>query len=443
VTKQEQVNSIRSFLRRIFSTGDAIEIRGLGAPGKGTMRLLTTDFSLAANVASKMSEWSADVYFTLNPIRPTSKYADRATWNWPYVNAVFTAGDKDIDTRNIYLVDVDPVRPSGTAATAEQRDSAMKVATTIRQALTERGWPEPIVIDSGNGTHLLFKGDRCAPGGEILRHALKFLKSTFSTTAAEVDHSVHNAARISRLPFTMNKKAGRMASVIEYPKTFDPLPACKIHHLATEGGLKTHYDAAKPTSDRQLLLDEDGVRRLIAEFPGQLHLARVTHRDGETHFGFSECPFAGRAHVDQGTGTGKSAIMLGPDWIGYSCFAGDCAEHTFSDLLRLLHRKTGRRPSMQIWETDDAVLEARWGGVEDVSKRTPAPKLTTAEIEAQLPVFETDYAPRAEARLKATEEWQRDYAAWKAREFPFEDFTALLGVTLHSDGVWRDPPEIT
>jgi hypothetical protein len=323
----------------------------------------------------------------------------------------------------------------------------------VRAALTERGWPEPIVIDSGNGCHLLYKGDRCAPGGEILKLALKFLSSTFSTDAAKVDVTVFNPARISRLPFTINKKAARTASVLEYPKTFDAVPAWKIHNLATEGGLKQDYDIAKPTLDRTLLLDEEGVRRLIAEFPRQLHLDRVTHCDGITYFGLSECPFVGRAHSDQNTGAGKTAIMLGADWIGFKCFSDNHGgqEATFGNLLHLLHRATGRRPSMPIWETDDAALAERWGGIEDVSQRSKMEdfrlpprqrwviaierKLTDAQIEYGLDMFAAEHMPRWEARQRATEEWQQD-AAWKAREFSLEDFAALLWAKQCSDGVW-------
>ena len=73
--REIQVRNIEHFLRTLFEPGDIIEIRGLGSPKYGTMRILTRDFNRAARAAVKMSAEGADTYFGLNPVAADSQYA--------------------------------------------------------------------------------------------------------------------------------------------------------------------------------------------------------------------------------------------------------------------------------------------------------------------------------------------------------------------------------
>jgi hypothetical protein len=98
-------------------------------------------------------------------------------------------------------------------------------------------------------------------------------------------------------------------------------------------------------------------------------LFRVSQDGPNTFFALTACPFAGRPHRDQLVGRGKTTLMLRPDSIGFSCFSDECHDHSFSDLLRLLHEQTGRHPSMKIWgEPDLEPMIKRWGGVVDVTQ---------------------------------------------------------------------------
>jgi hypothetical protein len=136
-------------------------------------------------------------------------------------------------------------------------------------------------------------------------------------------------------------------------------------------GRLSDYDRIRRQSfnSRELLIDEAGVRRLIEEFPKQLTLFRVSPDGPDTFFALTACPFIGRPHRDQLVGRGKTTLMLRPDSIGFSCFSDECHDRSFSDLLRLLHKQTGRRPSMKIWgEPDLEPMIKRWGGVVDVAQ---------------------------------------------------------------------------
>jgi len=337
MTQREQVHGIYKFLRRLYSGGELIEIRGL---------------------------------YPEKPINPSSWYARDIEHDDPLRHVWRTAADRDILCRFHYLIDVDPVRETS-AATPEQRQAAIETAQQVRDYLRDNGWSEPIaVIDSGNGVHLLYRGDGCSADDSILKFALKALAMKFNG-ACKIDTVVGNPARISRMPYTKNLKAGRMASVIEYPGGWQPVPPWKVYHLALEGGYRSPYDYHRSTRshDGTLLIDEEGVLCLIDEFPDQLLLDGVSQKDDATYFALESCPFKGAPHRGQEVGFGKTTIILRPNSIGFNCFSDDCADHTFTDLLRLLHEQTGRWPSMPIWEDDMAALEARWGGVDDLSPR--------------------------------------------------------------------------
>lgn len=73
------------------------------------------------------------------------------------------------------------------------------MALRIRDALTQRGWPEPVFADSGNGAHLLYKIDLPADDGGIVERILQQLDAEFSTPAVVVDKKTFNPARIWKL----------------------------------------------------------------------------------------------------------------------------------------------------------------------------------------------------------------------------------------------------
>lgn len=135
------------------------------------------------------------VYTTLNPLNPDllarscNRLADYAR---------NTTGDKDV-TRRIWLpIDVDPVRPAGICANDQEKKAALDTARAVGQFLAEAGFPDPLVGDSGNGGHLLYRVD--LDNSEEVKNALmrfyELLAREFNTPATTVDTTVYNAARI-------------------------------------------------------------------------------------------------------------------------------------------------------------------------------------------------------------------------------------------------------
>ena len=116
--------------------------------------------------------------------------------------------DIHVEHRRWLYVDFDPVRPKESNATEAEHDQAQAVAQVCREYLQELGWPDPVQMDSGNGYALLYRVDlpNDEPSRELVKGCLHALAQRFTDDLVEVDKSVHNAARLCRLPGTINRK---------------------------------------------------------------------------------------------------------------------------------------------------------------------------------------------------------------------------------------------
>src|SRR5262249_55082426 len=147
---------IEQTLHRFCRNRDALEIRALNCqPGNFVTSGYFGEDHLgeAAHLATAIKNASG-IYFTLNPVK-ADLLARAANRLQPRPNFSATS-DGDIDRRERLLIDFDSVRVSGISATNEEKSAAIQRAEDCRQYLAERGWPEPIFADSGNGAHLLY-----------------------------------------------------------------------------------------------------------------------------------------------------------------------------------------------------------------------------------------------------------------------------------------------
>ena len=92
-----------------------------------------------------------------------------------------TTSDSDINGYQWILVDADPVRPSGVSASKEEKEAARRVAGMVMKKLMAMGFSEPIVADSGNGYHLLFKIHAGVDDRQVIADFLSVLDMWFST----------------------------------------------------------------------------------------------------------------------------------------------------------------------------------------------------------------------------------------------------------------------
>jgi hypothetical protein len=148
---------------------------------------------------------AAGLYFTMNPVKP-ELLARRANRSEQY--AKLTTADHDIERRRWALLDIDPVRAAGICATDAQHDAAHAKAEEIETYLAGLGFPEPIRMDSGNGAYLLYAVElpNDAASLELVHNFLNALAARLNDATTTIDTTVANAARIIRVPGSLNAK---------------------------------------------------------------------------------------------------------------------------------------------------------------------------------------------------------------------------------------------
>ncbi|GAB7015452.1 hypothetical protein [Methanogenium cariaci] len=201
-------NGVRDTLSLLFSGDSVVELRALGDGGVHSGYF--TDHDLMAERAAAMDAFRdiTGVYVTLNEVNPAllSRRANRVKQRLSRSDA--TTADADIIRRRWLPIDFDPVRPSGVSATDAEHAAALERAERVAAWLTGRGFPEPVLADSGNGAHLLYAIDLPNDGEatRLVKACLSVLDALFSDATVHCDTANFNAGRIWKLYGTTARK---------------------------------------------------------------------------------------------------------------------------------------------------------------------------------------------------------------------------------------------
>ncbi len=194
-----RVAEITGNLQCLFEPGQVIELRCIG-PGKALSGFFN-DWEALAHYALIAEDLSYACYFGLSPRDPKKCFPTDALEPGP------TASAKDVLRRRWLLVDVDPQRPGGVCSTnAEKKAAAAVLKEAVEWLCKVQGWPAPLLADSGNGHHALFRVILPSEDDGLVERCLSTLASKFSTKQAKIDTGVFDSARICRLYGTKNCK---------------------------------------------------------------------------------------------------------------------------------------------------------------------------------------------------------------------------------------------
>jgi len=231
----------RSACSILFDPGQTVEIRLIGRRGPASGFYDNYDrLSLDAVMYDNKGEY-AGTYVTLNPVNPDllARRANRIETRLGREEK--SAGDSDILCRRWLPVDIDPVRPSGVSSSDSEHAAAIEKAARVAAYLADLGWPQPVVADSGNGAHLLYRIDlpNDEPSRDLVRGVLETLHILFSDESSTIDTSVFNAARIWKLYGTTSRKGDniaarphRKAAILSVPGNLEVVPAGLLTGLA-------------------------------------------------------------------------------------------------------------------------------------------------------------------------------------------------------------------
>lgn len=114
-------------------------------------------------------------------------------------------------SRRWLLVDIDRKKTPADkelSATDDEHDKAKSLAFDVLEYLMGKNWPDPLVIDSGNGYHLLYRLE--LPNTDASRVHVKTillkLAQRFDDDRGTVGAECYDARRISALPGTWKRK---------------------------------------------------------------------------------------------------------------------------------------------------------------------------------------------------------------------------------------------
>jgi hypothetical protein len=208
MAKERTMTNTRIFegLKALNPDG-CFEVRAFDCDGNATFRKFGPGtWGSAADYASMLDSsrrWTG-VYATFNPLQPASEGG---------------AKNEHVERRRLLYLDIDPHRISphgeilsGIPATdAEVAAAKRMLFADVLPFLASRGWPDPLVTFTGNGCAAYYPID--LPNDEkseqLVSRVLGGLAQKLDCADATIDRSVCNAARITRIPGTWNRKAER------------------------------------------------------------------------------------------------------------------------------------------------------------------------------------------------------------------------------------------
>ncbi len=208
MTADGQYSEILGTLQCLFSPGQVIEVRILSEDGISSGYFNDFEKAAAAIGAQDRDPRGHGIYVTLNEVSGDllARRANRIKYRIGRQEQ--TTADVDIMHRWWLPVDIDPIRRSGISSSESEHDEALRLATTIRQFLADRGWNDPILADSGNGAHLLYAIDlpNDDASRDLVKSVLGVLDRRFSDERCKVDTANFNASRIWKVYGTTSRK---------------------------------------------------------------------------------------------------------------------------------------------------------------------------------------------------------------------------------------------
>ena len=295
-----------------------IEVRALVKDKWNTICSGYFDNPQAAYSAAMQFDGKADVYLTINDLDP-ALLSRKNGGQIQNAGKGETSNDGNVTRRRWLLLDADPVRASGVSSTDKEKAEALAVLERVRQYLSGRFWPEPVICDSGNGYHLIYRIDlpNDNDSTDLVKGVLRGLSARFSNERVKLDEAVFNASRITKFYGVMTRKGKstperphRRSRVVYVPPDLVPVAA---ELLRAEAPKEEPKAVAHPAGAFRLddWLSEHGVRvKRTEQTP-----------DGGTRYILADgCPF-NPEH------TGKDAVLYRyPNGaIGFKCFHDSCA----------------------------------------------------------------------------------------------------------------------
>ena len=331
-----QADTIRQALDILADPGSVVEIRGLHVPssrGKpSTVAGYFSDLDKAAKAAADLDKRkAAGVYIVLNKINPA---LSARSPNQLTENLTPLAGDNDILRRQWFPIDFDPQRPTGISSTEDEHCAAEDTARNCTAWLQSLGWPSPILADSGNGFHLLYRIDLSPDDSGLVQRCLEVIAKKMDSAEVKVDLKVFNPARIWKCYGTTARKGHntadrphRLAQLVEVPDSVEVITVEKLQALAATVEKTEPSRPSSNSHDKRL-----DIPRWLNDRGIIFHQKDRPDRYGRTIYLLEQCPFDSSHGANS-----ETAIYQSPDGeLAAGCMHNSCISRGWQEFKKAI-----------------------------------------------------------------------------------------------------------
>lgn len=316
--------TIRQWYDTFKSGEELVEVRIVDNAYKRTYSGYFTDVNTLLNEIRKYD--NCNIYFTLNAINPACY--DREQHDRIVTKPKSTTSDNDIVGRDWILIDIDTKKPSDTNSTDEEKEMAKEVVNNVFKFLRDEGFEKPVVCDSGNGFHLLYKiaMKNSNENTTICKEFLQVLDMLFSNPNVEIDCTTHNASRVCKLYGTFSRKGSNTKKRPQRESKILRIPD-EIKITPNEYFAKVAAMLPKPEQPSKGNYYSNEKFDLEA-FLNKHHIAvrNIVRTSSFTKYILDECPFNSSHRAPD------SAIFeMSNGGLGFKCLHSSCSQYTWKD----------------------------------------------------------------------------------------------------------------
>lgn len=300
------------------------EIRILDPKTKKTYSGYFTDIETILREIKRYDD--CNLYFTLNIIDPACY--SREQHDKISTKPKSTTSDKEIIARKWCLIDIDVEKPSDTNSTDEEKKSAQKVVNAVFKFLRDEGFETPVVCDSANGYHLLYKQamKESEANAKTMQKFLQVLDMYFSTDKVKIDCATFNASRICKLYGCISRKGAntkerpqRESKILKVPSVVKPTPNEYFEKVASYLPEPERKERSNFYGKEEFDLDA-----FIAKYG--IKVSRIVEGSNYTKYILEECPF-NSAHRNPDS----CVFKMRDGGYGFHCFHNSDSHYTFRD----------------------------------------------------------------------------------------------------------------
>lgn len=319
--------TIRQWYDIFKDNQDLVEIRILDP---NTKRSYSGYFKDVDTILREIKPYEmCNIYFTLNVINEacySREQHDRIS-----TRPKSTTSDAEILARKWCLIDIDCEKPADTNSSDEEKVLAQGVVNNVYKFLRDEGFEQPVICDSANGYHLLYKQamKSTAENTETMKNFLKVLDMYFSTDKVKIDCSTFNPSRICKLYGVISRKG---ANTKERPQRESKILRVPKEVKVTANEYFEKVAAYMPKPEKRDRTNNYGVSSFDLDAFLQEHNIAVRNTVTTTEYTkyvLEHCPF-NHAH----SAPDAAVFKMRDGSFGFRCLHNSCKEYTFRDFRK-------------------------------------------------------------------------------------------------------------